>query len=223
MIIILAAGIFTGAGIKAIFSDVETSSGNTFTAGTLDLKVNNADSPVAHIEVGPIYPGWQGSYYWKLKNTGNLPGRVSIEFTPITNYENGMNEPEEIAEAQLYWGRSLGRDAGELGQYLSVTGGYYYPDPNRDWHEFITSRDTGPPVPERGITALGLDALGGKTYVIPITLGPGEEMGFALVIFLRNDLRAWDGCAYHDWIDDNVIQSDSVSFDIIFHLDQVSP
>ena len=39
--IVLAVGIF-GVATFAYFTDTETSTGNTFTAGTLDLKTNDA-------------------------------------------------------------------------------------------------------------------------------------------------------------------------------------
>jgi predicted ribosomally synthesized peptide with SipW-like signal peptide len=218
-LIIGLVATLAGAGIYAYFNDTETSGENTFQAGTLDLKVDDKDDPyVVHIVLSDIAPGWHQGYKWVLKNTGSILGKVSVEFGAIRNLENGMNEPEEIAENSLYWGSPLGRAEGELGEYLSTTGGYYYPGLN-DWHEFITSRNTGPPVPGR-VTALGLDALGGKTYNTGVTLGPGEKMGFGLDLFLKSNLQAWDGCAQHD-IDDNVIQGDSVEFDIIFRLEQV--
>ena len=45
---IMAIGLIAmlaGTGIYALFNDTETSTGNTFTAGTLDLKVNDHDEP----------------------------------------------------------------------------------------------------------------------------------------------------------------------------------
>ena len=42
-IIIAIVSMLLGAGTVAYFSDVETSSGNTFTAGTLDLQIRNGN------------------------------------------------------------------------------------------------------------------------------------------------------------------------------------
>jgi len=40
-----------GGGVYAYFSDIEQSTNNTFTAGTLNLKVSDADPLVDHFEV----------------------------------------------------------------------------------------------------------------------------------------------------------------------------
>jgi predicted ribosomally synthesized peptide with SipW-like signal peptide len=229
LVAIFIAGLvatMAGAGTFSYFNDTETSSGNTFTAGTLDLKVDGQDDPnVVHIVLSDIAPGWEQGYKWTLKNVGSVSGKVSVKFSAITNWENDMNEPEIVAEAQPYGyqgaRQTLGHPTdGELGEYLSITGGYYYPGPN-DWHEFITSRNTGPYAYGQ---SWGLNRLGGNTYNTGVTLNPGEEIGIGLVLWLNcprysKNLQAWDGCGWHD-IDDNVIQGDSVVFDITFSLVQ---
>jgi len=53
MLIIGAASMLIGAGTVAYFSDTETSTGNTFTAGTLDLKLS-------HSSLGP----WTDGVTW---------------------------------------------------------------------------------------------------------------------------------------------------------------
>ena len=212
MMMIGLVAALAGAGMYAYFNDTETVGENVITAGTLDLEVSG--DPVT-ITVSDIAPGWEGGYRWTLKNVGSISGKVSVEFSAITNLDNVQTEPELIAEAQPWHviRSTLGDpDNGELGEYLSTTGGYYYPG----WNEFITARNTGPP---NSYGIQGLNSLGGNTYDTGVTLGAGEEMGFGLVLVLREDLRAWDGFAQHD-IDDNVIQGDSVEFDIIFHLAQ---
>ncbi|MEM2463549.1 MAG: TasA family protein, partial [Candidatus Bathyarchaeia archaeon] len=109
---ILALGI--GWGTHSLFSDTETSSGNTFTAGTIDLKVNGTDDPyVVTITLSNMKPGDDTGYYkWILRNAGTLPGKVSITFSVMINNENGINEPEVVAEAQPY----AHPTDGELGQ-----------------------------------------------------------------------------------------------------------
>jgi predicted ribosomally synthesized peptide with SipW-like signal peptide len=56
---ILIVSVFAGAGIYAYFSDTERSSGNVFTAGTLDLKLSNSSD-------GPWTDGVTG--IWTLSN-----------------------------------------------------------------------------------------------------------------------------------------------------------
>jgi len=58
-IVVGLVATMAGAGIYAYFSDTETSTGNTFTAGTLDLKVS-------HSSAGPWTDGVTGT--WTLSN-----------------------------------------------------------------------------------------------------------------------------------------------------------
>jgi predicted ribosomally synthesized peptide with SipW-like signal peptide len=73
MLIIAAASILIGAGTVAYFSDTETSKGNTFTAGTLDLKLSNSS-------LGPWTDGVTGA--WSLSNMmpGNETPTASVFF-----------------------------------------------------------------------------------------------------------------------------------------------
>ncbi|MEM0095695.1 MAG: TasA family protein [Candidatus Bathyarchaeia archaeon] len=263
---ILALGI--GWGTHSLFSDTETSTGNTFTAGTIDLKVNGTDDPyVVTITLSNMKPGDNTGYYkWILKNVGTLPGRISVTFSAIINNENGVNEPEQAAENSLYkpcWSQTpvpVGDPVnGELGQYLKP--GIHpddIPEDLKPYVKIIERNDkegwwigevsaevdiggtigwgpkgysvpsnlysiwaTGPQNPW-GIP--GLNGLGGKTYGTfgydPI-LDPGEEVAFFFRVALDSDLRIWDGTKWID-IDDNVIQSDSVTFSITFRLEQVT-
>jgi len=197
----------------AYFSDSVTSSGNTFGAGTLDLKVNDEDGPLTQqFTASNIAPGYDSGYkVFCLKNTGTLPGKPSVEFSAIVNSENGVNGPETTAEAQSY-----ASSDGELGQYLKYTIGY---GPcNWSVPSNLTSQwQTGPAHPW-GIP--GLNGLGGTTYSSIPVLNPGQTVGFFIKVSLDNDLRRWDGTKWLD-VDDNIIQSDGAAFDMLFHLDQV--
>jgi len=197
-----------GWGTYSYFSDTETSSGNTFTAGTLDLKVNDNDDPnVVHVEIGPIYPGWgtgtewgRGTYTWILKNVGNLPGLLWIEVTPMINRENGFEEPEKNAPGED------GTDTGELGAYILVAKLNIYDGNTR-------LRIGSPDGPEFKHGTYYLNYLGGLKLYAPSgsdlgILDPGEDEEFCLVLSLDGNVG-------------NCIQGDSVEFDIIFHLDQI--
>ncbi len=104
-------------GTIAYFSDTETSSGNTFSAGTLDLKVNDKEgSTVDKITITNAKPGDSGSYTWTAKNVGTVAGKLSLVVSGITNDDNGCTEPETTAGDN-----SCGpTGGGELGQYIDV-------------------------------------------------------------------------------------------------------
>jgi hypothetical protein len=221
VMLILVAGTFAGAGTMAIFRDTETVSIGDINAGTMDLTVDGVDPCVQHITIDNIAPGWSMlRYKWVLKNTGNIAGVVSVEFSAITNKDNLQTEPELIAEAESYGYQgaraTLGDpDNGELGEYLKF--GLLKADGYNYWG--LGTDNSGPPAYGQ---IWGLNKLGGYTGLPGYTLGEGETCNIYLSLTLDSDLKAWDGCWTHD-INDNVIQGDSVEFDIIFHLDQVTP
>jgi len=198
---ILALSI--GWGTRSLFNDTETSSGNTFTAGTLDLKVNDKDDPdVVHVEIGPIYPGWQQSFNWYPKNVGNLPGLLWFEVTSMINKENGFEEPEVGAPGED------GTETGELGAYILVAKLNIYDGSTR-------LRIGSPDGPEFEHGKYYLNYLGGLKLYAPSgsdlgILDPGEDEDFCLVLKLDGSVG-------------NCIQGDSVTFDIVFHLEQVPP
>ena len=224
IVLILVASLFASAGTLAIFSDTETSTGNTLTAGTLDLEVDSPN-PVMTISVSNIAPGWQGIYQWTLHNVGSLPGYLYVEFSPITNNDNGCNDPETEAETNEYGAVSPGADEGELGAYLRAwvlkeESGTI----NRDIFglDAYSHNNQGYQNSDKTGYSFGLNWLGGRTsesYMLPA----GESTLVQLTLSL--DLDIWNRATFpggtnYD-IDDNVIQSDSVEFDIIFHLDQL--
>ena len=88
------SAIVVGA-TTAYFSDTETSTGNTFSAGKLDLKVNDADNPGVLFTLSNITPG---RYYdagtVTLKNAGDVPGKLSIKIKDPVSHENSLEEPE---------------------------------------------------------------------------------------------------------------------------------
>jgi predicted ribosomally synthesized peptide with SipW-like signal peptide len=252
MACVLCIGLVGGA--FAYFDDTETSYGNTFTAGTLDLKVDNQDdNNVVSINLGNMKPGDDTGYYkWCLKNAGSMPGKVSVTFSIVVNNENGVVEPETAAEAAVY-----ASSGGELGQYLKpgvepevaeAAGaiiiernddeGWYiaYVDSEIDTGGTIGWAPCGWSVPSRlysvwqagpthpwgipGLMNLSGNTYGTLSYLPGDVLNPGETVGFFFRVKLDPDLRLWDGTKWVD-IDDNLIQSDSVVFDITFKLEQV--
>jgi predicted ribosomally synthesized peptide with SipW-like signal peptide len=114
MIVVALVSLLLGATTMAIFSDTETSEGNTFTAGTLDLELSAEAPNVVVLNVGPMAPGDSGSNTWIAKNVGSIAGKLSLTVSPITNNDNGLTEPESEVD------KTGGDGEGELGQYLNV-------------------------------------------------------------------------------------------------------
>jgi predicted ribosomally synthesized peptide with SipW-like signal peptide len=190
-----AAAIAIGATV-AYFSDTETSTGNTFTTGTLDLKVNNQDDPVVihitRINLIP-YPRWSHNYGgdFTVRNTGSIPGQVWMEIKNIKNYENDCLDPEVEA----------GDITCEPGTTDGELGGLLYINIKRNSSPWTTYGGFNPLNNAEGVRVNG-----------PI-LNPGDS------IPINFDLE-WDT---HSGTQDNKGQGDSIEFDIVFHLDQVTP
>ena len=82
----------------AFFSDTATSTGNTFTAGTLDLKVDGLENSNAKFTVtnfAPEAPAEVRSY--TLHNAGTIPGFVDLSGIAFSSAEDGCNVPETSA------------------------------------------------------------------------------------------------------------------------------
>lgn len=95
--IALVASVAVGA-TKALLSDTETSNGNTFTAGSLNLTVDGNDGiNTVKWNVGPMVPGNQPKGTFHLANTGNINGYLDLENIVVTSLENTIIEPETEA------------------------------------------------------------------------------------------------------------------------------
>ena len=113
LIVIGAVLTALGAGTLAWFSDTETSSGNTFTAGTLDLKVNDwnegfGDGVSATWTMSNMTPGVTtvGPFSVSLQNSGSIAANhVEISFShsideatnPVESDTNQASTPGEMA------------------------------------------------------------------------------------------------------------------------------
>ena len=113
--IIAAVGAITVGATTAYFSDAETSSGNTFTAGTLDLNLDGADVNVVKFSLDNLKPGDSGSGTWTVNNVGSLGGFLDLENIVLVDDDNNCNDPE--ADVDDSCGASLG---GELSVNMNV-------------------------------------------------------------------------------------------------------
>ena len=100
VITIAVVGTLIGGGIYAYFSDVETSTGNTFTAGTLDLEVDTENPWTSTpITVPGMEPGATASPVdITCENVGTLTGDLYMKLTGVTDTGGTINEPECVAE-----------------------------------------------------------------------------------------------------------------------------
>jgi len=114
MMTIALVSALIGGGVYAAFSDTESSTDNTFTAGTLDLEVDS-ENPWAStvLTVGPMVPGATATTVdIDLENLGNIDGDLFMKLivtgttTGVADYPTGVNEatsePEYLAEGATW-------------------------------------------------------------------------------------------------------------------------
>jgi spore coat-associated protein N len=112
VLIIGVVATVAGAGTWAAFSDSETSDGNTFTAGTLDLKLNGLDG-ITGFSIGDVAPNAQGNAGTiTVKNAGTISGNLVVSSANIVEDENGMNDAEQAVDSTA---------DGELGNAITIS------------------------------------------------------------------------------------------------------
>jgi len=200
--IILIAGIFASAGTMAWFSDTETAYDNLVKAGTLDLKVGGSDfvddPNVVHVTLTNMKPGdgvgtaehYTIQYQWILKNVGSLDGEVYIEIKNLIDYENGRTEPEKANDGT---GGNPGPGNGELSQFLKM----HINAPGGAGFIYLVGSCDHTLAYWANAGRLGPWSLPANSQIDPLVLE----------IALPEDVG-------------NVVQSDSVEFDIEFYLEQ---
>lgn len=99
IVFLLAIGM-TAIGTWAYFSDVETSTGNVLAAGTLDLKIDDADGVSQTLLATNMKPGdTVGPETIILKNNGSVAGSsVDLSFT-YTQSDSSPNPVNMSADA----------------------------------------------------------------------------------------------------------------------------
>jgi predicted ribosomally synthesized peptide with SipW-like signal peptide len=132
-IIAAAAAIVIGA-TTAYFSDTETSTGNTFTAGSIDLMIDNEcylnGEPVEDctweltnltdelfFDFEDLKPGDNGEDTVGL-HVDNNDAWACVTFKNLENNDNTCTEPEDADDLPLFVGCGTDPGAGELAQNL---------------------------------------------------------------------------------------------------------
>lgn len=120
ILIIGTVAVVAGAGTWAAFSDTEKSSGNTLTAGTMDLQLsadgtNFYQGISSALSIADVYPGATGAMTGAItvKNVGSVPGKLTWTTAVASNDENGLTDPEVKASDDA--------TTGELGPYVTIT------------------------------------------------------------------------------------------------------
>ncbi len=115
-------GALIGGGVYAYFSDVETSTGNTFAAGTLDLNLDGGNTNVVKFNVSDVSPGGSGGGTWTVTNAGTMDGYLDLETVGFVESIGTTTEPELVDEP-------TGLDTAQLGSYLMA---HMFIDTNND-------------------------------------------------------------------------------------------
>lgn len=86
-----------GYGTYSYFSDTETSIGNIFTAGTIDININPTGGQDVVTIDGDVFlkPCQTGYTTTKITNVGTNPCEVWKHITNVDNREHGITEPEQ--------------------------------------------------------------------------------------------------------------------------------
>jgi len=234
LLIILMAGLLCMGlvgGAFAYFSDTETSTGNTFTAATLNAAPGSIyvsgetgyyppyQSPVMNVTPGSdgvngcvvfsdIKPGDSGIIYWSLKNDGTIPGSLDLEITRLADVDNGFTEPEDMSD-----GTKNGQDAtidGDLDDYMHIR---LEVDLNNDGDYDdageLLQNGTGMGELETYLPVVGT----AYEKLSDVTMNPGDAIKFKFAWRIDPDIPG---------VDDNIIQGDSFQLDLLFELLQVA-
>lgn len=202
-----------GGGTWAYFSDVETSSGNLLTAGTLDLTLGGTTQTFS---LSGVTPGDLADPQVDVDLTsaaGSINANLSISIGAVTNYENGQNDPE--TDANLGNDQTLGATDGELGGLVKIA--IWVDEGDDGWDDindyYLTSSQTtvawtsGSTVPSGAYETI--DSFASKTWA------DIEAMAASDVVYFKISYDFPEG-----GVTDNIAQSDSCVFDITFTLQQ---
>ena len=100
-IMAMVAGVVIGA-TSAYFSDTETSIGNTFTAGTIDIKVDGNNPWTDTYTIPDIKPGETDYVNFGIENVGMNPAEIYKSIYGMEGTTGTVSEPE-CTEQSGYW------------------------------------------------------------------------------------------------------------------------
>jgi len=92
--VIAAVAALAIGGTVAYFSDTETSTGNTFSTGVIDISIDNQNPWQGHFELKDMKPSETGYITFNIQNPGDNPVNVWKTIKSITTIDEPINEPE---------------------------------------------------------------------------------------------------------------------------------
>ncbi|MDP2967529.1 MAG: TasA family protein [bacterium] len=94
-------------GTIAYFSDTETSTGNTFTAGTIDISVDNANPWNGKFTLADMKPSYTDYINFTIQNFGSDPNPVNVwKKITVTGETTGAQSEPECTEQHGCWDNS---------------------------------------------------------------------------------------------------------------------
>lgn len=200
-----AAGAATGAGTMAAFSDTETSSANTVSAGTLNLSMNTTND--AAISLTNAKPGDSGFIALELVNEGSLAGSLDVNIGSVAadgSFSASLVTDSDGTDSEFE--SSPGSD-GELDDNINVEVGL------DDSFTGTTGYDEGGSYSGTIDTSIVSDTLANAvgSYNTNKPIAANGDTGDSTTLILTYSIPTSAG---------NDIQGDSVAFDIQAELNQ---
>lgn len=180
VLMIGVVAIAAGAGTMAYFSDTETSSGNTFTAGTLDLKLSNDgatwdDGATATWETPDNWaPGETYTNTIYVNNSGSTDGMLLlIDFQKGENWNQDFAKMIDVEFSGTGWFNNKWISAsacGDNGSLAATTNIDWNPSKDTKWDLIIFEN----------YEDLTPDGLGPEDIYNGTLLAPDESHGFGM-------------------------------------------
>jgi predicted ribosomally synthesized peptide with SipW-like signal peptide len=225
-LIIIIATVSVGA--YAYFNDVQTITGNTIAAGTLELTLGaSASTPLSIADVKPVDASGglaaasTNAFNFDVKNTGTIAGKLDVAISAIENDENTRSSVE-LRSGDLTTGTTTG---GELGGLMKIavwvdadkngtwTTGDFYLDPTAPTVPVVYA---SPGLPDAAFATV--NSFDSVSFPKLATLGHNGDAGNLMVdyVFPSHTTTYLSTGLFTD----NVAQSDGVKFDVTVKLTQ---
>lgn len=105
--VVAAVAAAVVVGTTAFFSDTETSTGNTFTAGTIDISVDSMNPWNESFTLADMKPSYVDYINFEIQNTGSDPNPVDVyKKLVVTNETTGAVSEPECSDQSGVWSGS---------------------------------------------------------------------------------------------------------------------